>query len=155
MKKLFNKLFKKKTKTHFYPTDVWSEIADKYDIKNKLWHLVKTLDSSGVEDIGNGLVLYGEIYGPGIQKNYDYGLKDIEFAGFDVTINNRYVSATYAYHIIKNDLGLPHVPELYFGPWNQEVQDKYTFNNNIDYLRLMILLLVYFDIYSSYLWSTR
>jgi len=116
----------------FYDTDVWRTVADKYDIKNKLWHLVKTLNNSGVEDVGSGVVLYGEIYGPGIQKNYDYGLKEIEFAGFDITINGRYAGAIYAYHLITSDLNLPHVPELYFGPWNQEVQDKYTFNNFIE-----------------------
>lgn len=116
----------------FYDTDVWRTVAEKYDIKNKLWRLVKTLDNKGIEDIGDGLVLYGEIYGPGIQKNYDYGLKEIEFAGFDIMINNRYVSAAYTYNLITCRLGLPHVPELYFGPWRQEVQDRYIFNNNIE-----------------------
>ena len=40
-----------------------------------------------IYEIKEGIVIYGEIYGEGIQKNYDYGLKEIEYAGFDVTIN--------------------------------------------------------------------
>jgi RNA ligase (TIGR02306 family) len=54
----------------FFSTDVWREIAEKYNIKEKLWNYVKL---PSIEDIGDGVVIYGEIYGPGIQKNYDYG----------------------------------------------------------------------------------
>jgi len=113
----------------FYDTDVWRTVADKYDIKNRLWTYVKRHTP---EVIGNGVILYGEIYGPGIQKNYDYGLKDIEFAGFDLQENGKYEGTIRAEYVIVDILSLPHVPELYLGRWNQEVQDKYTFNNNID-----------------------
>ena len=72
----------------FYDTDVWRTIAEKYNIREKLWGLFKMYkDYYNIEE---GIVIYGEIYGAGIQKNYDYGLKDIEFAGFDVTINGQY-----------------------------------------------------------------
>ena len=113
----------------FYDTDVWRTIADKYDIKNKLWEYVKIYTP---EIIGDGVILYGEIYGPGIQKNYDYGLKEIEFAGFDIQENGRYENTVRVKHLIVNVLNLPHVPELYNGQWNQEVQDRYTFNNFIE-----------------------
>ena len=67
----------------FYSTDVWRTSADFYKIKEKLWRAVKTRT---VEEIGSGFVLYGEIYGAGIQKNYEYGLKDGEhrIAIFDI-----------------------------------------------------------------------
>jgi len=113
----------------FYDTDVWRTVADKYDIKNRLWTYVKRHTP---EVIGNGVILYGEIYGPGIQKNYDYGLKDIEFAGFDLQENGKYEGTIRAKHVIVEVLSLPHVPELYIGRWNQETQDSYTFNNNIE-----------------------
>ena len=113
----------------FYDTDVWRTVADKYDIKNRLWTYVKIHTP---EIIGKGVILYGEIYGPGIQKNYDYGLKDIEFAGFDLQENGKYEGTIRAKHVIVNILSLPHVPELYIGRWNQETQDSYTFNNNIE-----------------------
>ena len=112
----------------FYDTDVWRTVADKYDIKNKLWRYVKAWTS---DIIGDGFILYGEIYGPGIQKNYDYGLKEIEFAGFDVIENGKYHNMMVTDGLLEH-LGLPHVPVLYVGQWNQEIQDKYTFNNNIE-----------------------
>ena len=129
MKQFIRNLFKRKNKTHFYPTDVWSEINEKYKIKEKLWELVK---SNKPEDIGSGVVLYGEIYGAGIQKNYDYGLTDIQFAGFDVTLDGKYTDTTHAYVIIEKYLELPHVEVLYNGYWYQEIQDKFTFNNFIE-----------------------
>lgn len=115
----------------FYSTDVWREVADKYKIKDKLWHMIKVLGS--VQDVGSGIIVYGEIYGPGIQKNYDYKLKELEFAMFDVTIDGVYQDIhkveAYSHPTILN---LPHVPILYTGAWSQEIQDKYTFNNFIE-----------------------
>ena len=116
----------------FYSTDVWREVADKYDIKNKLWHFTKSVDLSTFEEVGSGIVLYGEIYGPGIQKNYDYGLKELEFAGFDITLNGKYQNTIRTRHIITAALSLPHVPELLVASWSQEMQDKFTFNNFIE-----------------------
>jgi RNA ligase (TIGR02306 family) len=113
----------------YYSTDVWRTVAEKYDIKNKLWKYIKTLD---LDEIGAGVVIYGEIYGPGIQKNYDYGLKDLEFAMFDATLNNEYQSTGAVVWIAKSELELPHVSVLYYGPWKQEIMDRYTFNNFIE-----------------------
>jgi RNA ligase (TIGR02306 family) len=112
----------------FYDTDVWRTVAEKLNIKDKLWGFVK---GYGTAIIGEGFIIYGEIYGAGIQKNYDYGLKDIEFAGFDVVIDGCYENVFYTEHVF-NILGLPHVPILYIGAWSQEIQDKFVFNNFID-----------------------
>lgn len=112
----------------FYSTDVWRTIAEKYLIKQKLWQLAFTY---GAKNIGEGVILYGEIYGAGIQKNYEYGLKDIEFVGFDIKINGEYLpTETTAYEIV-NELQLEHVKVLYTGTWNQEIQDSFVFNNFI------------------------
>jgi hypothetical protein len=113
----------------FYSTDVWREVADKYQIKKKLWEYVK--NGAMEPEIGDGITIYGEIYGAGIQKNYDYGLKDIQFVGFDVRENGDYLSPINAKLQIKDILELPYVPVLYYGNWSQEVQDYYTFNNFI------------------------
>jgi RNA ligase (TIGR02306 family) len=120
----------------FYDTDVWKEVADKYDIKNKLWKFVKNHKPS---EIGSGIVVYGEIYGKGIQKSYEYGLDDIKFTGFDVMWNGHYLSTDSSYFTITNKhtdfiggVDLPHVDILYTGLWNQEIQDKYVFNNFIN-----------------------
>ena len=120
----------------FYSIDVWREVADKYQIKDKLWAFVKKHKPA---EVGSGVVLYGEIYGPGIQKNYDYGLKELEFAGFDIVWNGKYFSSEGTYNTMlgkPNDfiagVDLPHVPILYVGLWSQEIQDKFTFNNYIE-----------------------
>jgi hypothetical protein len=110
----------------FYETNVWYDIEKKYDIKNKLWNYVKKNPN-----IGDGIILYGEIYGMGIQKNYDYGLTDIRFTGFDVKLNEEYLGSIDLKLLINNILKLPYVEVLHFGYWSQGIQDKYTFNNFI------------------------
>jgi RNA ligase (TIGR02306 family) len=112
----------------YYDTNVWYEIADKYKIKEKMWNFVKKLGKNTVE---NNFVIYGEIYGNGIQKGYDYGLKDIEFAGFDVMIDGEYQNLQTTDKIIRVNLELPHVPILFTGYWSKETQDSYVFNNYI------------------------
>jgi hypothetical protein len=74
--------------------------------------------------------MYGEIYGSGIQKNYDYNLTDIKFVGFDVEVDGEYEPYINE-RIHFSSLGLPKVELLYSGSWSKEVQDKYVFNNNI------------------------
>ena len=110
----------------FYDTNVWYDIEKKYDIKAKLWDYVKRNP-----EIGDGITLYGEIYGAGIQKGYEYGLKEIEFVGFDIKENGEYLDTMNTNVVISSVLKLPYVQQLYFGKWSQEVQDKYTFNNFI------------------------
>ena len=113
----------------FYSTDVWRTIADEYKIKDKLWSYVKEYFTP--ERLGSGIIIYGEIYGHGIQKNYDYGLKDIKFAGFDVEIDGNYRGFNTERGIFQT-LDLPTVEVLYRGNWSKEEQDKYVFNNFIE-----------------------
>ncbi len=113
----------------FYDTNVWYDIEKKYDIKSKLWDYVKNWDDV---EIGGGITLYGEIYGAGIQKGYDYGLKEIEFVGFDAKENGEYLSTINSKLLFRDILKLPYVEQLYFGEWSQEVQDKFVFNNFIE-----------------------
>ena len=114
----------------FYSTDVWRTIAEKYDIKQKLWDYIKHFYTPS--QVGAGVVLYGEIYGAGIQRNYDYGLKDMEFVGFDFTINGIYQSPVSSQLYVKYGMELPYVEVLYKGLWSQEIQDQYVFNNFIE-----------------------
>ena len=113
----------------FYSTDVWRTIADEYKIKEKLWGFVKKYYTPQL--LGSGVVIYGEIYGHGIQKNYEYGLQDIKFAGFDVEINGTYQPFFDERGIFKT-LDLPRVELLYSGLWNKGTQDKFVFNNFIE-----------------------
>ena len=113
----------------FYDTNVWYEIDEKHKIKEKLWEYVKSMD---IDDIGSGLVIYGEIYGPGIQKGYDYGLSEIEFSVFDVMVNGEYLSTNESKNLIKSILRLPYVPVLYDGQWSQKIQDSFVYDNNVE-----------------------
>jgi hypothetical protein len=114
----------------FYSTDVWRTIAERYKIKEKLWAFVN--EYSNPKDIGSGIILYGEIYGAGIQQNYEYGLTDMEFVGFDLILNGKYQDVISARLTIKHVIELPYVEVLYKGLWSQEIQDKYVFNNFIE-----------------------
>lgn len=114
----------------FYDTDVWRTIAEKYNIREKLWEFFKMQKEN--YKINEGLIIYGEIYGPGIQKGYEYGLKEISYSGFDVTINNEYRDTTISFIIQGVFLELPYVETLYSGNWSQEVQDSFVFNNFIE-----------------------
>jgi RNA ligase (TIGR02306 family) len=109
----------------FYDSDVWRTIADKYNIRERLWDLIKL--SKDIYGIDSGIVIYGEIFGPGIQKNYDYGLTEIDYAGFDVTINGEYIPLNRAF-MIHTALELKYVPILDVDVWSQELQDRYVFD---------------------------
>lgn len=111
----------------FYDTNVWHDIAKRYNIKENLKHVVKFI---GKENIGQGIIVYGEIYGAGIQKNYDYGMKDIDLVCFDVVIDGKYCEMLDT-QIIVNEMSLHHVPILYTGFWSKEIQDSFVFNNFI------------------------
>ena len=113
----------------FYDTNVWYEIAEKYNIKEKMWDIAKF---RGAEDIGTGMVLYGEIYGAGIQKGYDYGLSDIKLVGFDVSINGQYLDTAKATYIITDHFRVPYVPILWTGMWSKEIQDSFVLDNFIE-----------------------
>ena len=108
---------------------MWKTIAEKYNIRQKLWDHVK--ETYEPYDLSEGVVIYGEIYGAGIQKNYDYGLTDIEFAGFDVEVDGLYQSYINEMSHL-NCLDLPQVEVLYRGKWSNDEQNKYVFNNNIE-----------------------
>jgi RNA ligase (TIGR02306 family) len=111
-------------------SNVWLDIAKEYQIEERLWYYVK--NTIPIEHLGSGVVIYGEIYGAGVQKNYDYGLVTTKFAGFDVTLNGRYLSTEDTIHTLTANLELPHVPVLYTGPWSKQTQDKFVINNFIE-----------------------
>lgn len=113
----------------FYDTNVWYEIAEKYNIKEKMWDIAKF---RGAEAIGTGMTLYGEIYGAGIQKGYDYGLSEIKLVGFDVSINGQYLDTSRAAYIITAHFRVPYVPILWTGMWSKQIQDSFVLNNFIE-----------------------
>ena len=91
----------------FYGEDVYGEIAKRYSLADIL---------------PNGYTLYGEIYGPKIQKLV-YGVKQIDVVFFDLQIDGKYQD----YEIFLkfcNDHKLPITPTIYIGEYVPEVMKQ-------------------------------
>lgn len=89
---------------------VYAKIAERYDLAN-----VIPLDT----------VIYGEIYGPDIQKGYHYGLKSGEYdlAVFEVRIDGKPLPYPEVIGFCEC-MGLKFVPVLHVGEGWEEVIDK-------------------------------
>ena len=116
----------------YYDANVWYEINNMYDIKTRMWDFVKRKFSHDMDSLGSGIIIYGEIYGSGIQKNYDYGLGGLEFRIFDAKLNDKYLDTLSVKLICSVAIGLPHVPILYNGYYDKQEIDKFVFNNFIE-----------------------
>lgn len=85
-----------------FDANIYAEIVRKYDLK---------------EVIPHGMVVYGEIYGVGIQKGYTYGAEERNLVLFDIEVGGEYVSHRH-FTGLAQGLGLPTSPTLYDGPWS-------------------------------------
>jgi len=87
--------------------NVYSDTVRKYDLKKKLNY---------------GEVVYGEIYGSGIQKGYTYGCKEGEhkLVLFDVydSLDGEYLDTDMA-RVVASNKDLPFVPVLFNGPYRE------------------------------------
>lgn len=112
---------KKAAKTGYYEKqgvgNVYEEAVIKYDMKNKF---------------EKGEVVYGEIYGDGIQKNYAYGCKQGEhkLVIFDLMRNGEYISHDELVEWCK-DRELDMVPVLYRGPFSEAKARELTKGNSV------------------------
>ena len=75
-----NVVFDKPDKKCYYETNVYTEMAQKYDIENVLTRLMK---GEAIDFYPTYVTLQGETYGEGIQKR-DYGLKEHKFMAFNL-----------------------------------------------------------------------
>lgn len=111
----------------FYKTDVWAEAAKSNDIEKKLWDIAKEFIAD--KTMGKGIVIFGEIFGPGIQgKEYTYGEDRVQFNAFDIEVDGKYLDRE-GFEILSP---VTNVPLLYKGKWSKEVQDQYVLNQYID-----------------------
>ena len=107
--------------TGFYGEDIYGRVFQELDVKNKL---------------KEGESIYGEIYGEGIQKNYNYGLKGSQkFILFDVKIlsydgTQKWLNPDEVASFAK-ERGFDMVPEVYRGPFSIEIAKKMTEGNSI------------------------
>jgi len=93
----------------YYGEDVYGQCFEALDVFNKLQL---------------GEIVYGEIIGPKIQANYDYGLKEHHFVVFDVKVLQpdgkfRWMNPEEV-EAFCQQRGFEFVPVLYRGPFNKD-----------------------------------
>jgi len=94
----------------FYGEDVWGRIAERYDFANV---------------IPEDTIIYGEIYGDGIQ-DLTYGLKnEIDFRVFDIKYKGQYLDWFDVVEVCE-ELNLKTVPVLYVGEFYDTIISDYT-----------------------------
>jgi len=112
-----NVIVSARNKKHdYYGSNVYAEIARRYDLKNR---------------IPKGYVTYGEIYGQGIQ-DLVYGLGNglggsvpkIDVVFYDVWTDGHYLNP-YKCIALLREWGLPIVPILYYGDWEVSLADRF------------------------------
>lgn len=111
---------KKDSKT-FYGEDVYYTAVKKYQLEDKL---------------RPNEILYGEIYGAGIQKGYDYGTSEHKMVVFDVKKladdkkSNQWLTVDQVDEFCR-ERSLPMVPQLYRGPYNKELAKQHTLGASV------------------------
>lgn len=108
--------------TGFYGEDIYGKTFQSIDVEKKL---------------KDGETVFGEIYGSGIQKNYDYGCAEGEhkFILFDVKVLNedgtqKWLGPDEVIAFAK-ERGFDVVPELYRGPFSMELAKQYTLGDSV------------------------
>lgn len=103
----------KRNTSTWHGSDKFYQMIEKYDLENKLKNYP-------------GFELFGEIYGPTIQKGYHYGLKndEIDLVLYDVLYQTKnssdWLVPSSAEQLAK-ELGVKFVPILYRGKWDKDL----------------------------------
>ena len=93
----------------FYGEDVWGEVAKRYDFAN---------------NIPEGCIIYGEIYGEGIQ-DLTYGVNGTDIAIFDIKKDGQYIPWNEVVFFCARH-GWKTVPELYIGYYKDNILKQCT-----------------------------
>lgn len=113
-------LQERKSYSGFYGEDVYGAVLKKIEAFQKL---------------KPGETVYGELIGPGIQKNYDYGHTDHNFVLFDVKVEREDGSQEYLNpeetEAFAKERGFDFVPVLYRGIFNQELAKQLSMGPSI------------------------
>lgn len=113
-----NVVFDKPDKVCFYDSNVYLEMAEKYDIENALKDMLK------IDRRLKWVTIQGETYGPGIQKR-DYSATEHEFAAFNfiTSIEGRW-----------NSLRAKGLLSLYGIPWVPIVNKNFILPDTVEEL---------------------
>lgn len=97
-----NVAFDKPNKKCFYETNIYTEMAEKYNFEDALTKIANEYDLAWV-------ALQGETYGNTVQKR-DYSLSGRDFAGFNLIFSDRGRLNSYEAKNIVAKYGIPWVP---------------------------------------------
>ena len=112
-----NVVFDKPDKKCFYETNVYTEMAEKYNFEEVLKNIV---EKYGLE----WATLQGETYGANVQKR-NYGMKGHDFAGFNLIFSDRGRL---------NSLEAKEIMSVYGIPWVPIVSDNFILPNTVEEL---------------------
>ena len=99
----------------YYSDDVYREAVDNYNLEKV---------------IPLGVVVYGEVYGNGVQKGYDYGNPVTrELVLFDAQIHGKWLTHD-ALFALADRMRVPSVPVLYRGPFKRELIEPLLYGNS-------------------------
>ena len=108
-----NVAFDKPDKKCFYETNIYTEMAEKYDMEAKLKYLMELRRFQFKEDDLDFVTIQAETYGAGVQKR-DYSMKDHDMAVFNIIFGYKDGSTIRLNPRAGEDhakmLGLPYVP---------------------------------------------
>lgn len=99
-------------KAGYYGSDIYKAVLEKIDAFNK---------------IEEGEIIYGELIGEGVQKNYSYGHREHHFVLFDVKM---FIAGKWEWlnpeeaQIYAKTRGFDFVPVLYNGPYSKEILES-------------------------------
>ena len=96
-------------------------------VKDKLKAVLQIYSILSVDKEPEELVIYGEIFGPGIQKGVNYGKKDFRF--FDIKVNGQFLDQVELQRFSSDDLLM--VPQLCFGKFDTVLNFNCEFNSLI------------------------
>lgn len=115
-------VFDKPDKECFYDTNVYLEMAEKYDIERKMAKMLKMFPDA------EWITLQGETYGGNIQKR-DYSTKEHRFAGFNFITSNegRWNSVRAAKFMAEFNI-----------PWVPILNENYILPDTIEELRAYV-----------------
>jgi len=114
-----NVCFDKADKQCFYETNVYTEMAEKYNVEEKLVDLLQSKDLAFV-------TLQGETYGKGIQER-DYHMEDIDFMAFNLIFGYK-DGSTQRF----NPIEMTHILDLYDIPCVPILNIDFILPNSID-----------------------
>lgn len=78
---------------------------------------VKAAMQAMFEKNHSSFIIYGEIYGAGVQKGFDYGLTRPGFRAFDIMVDGKYVDRE-VFEGLCNLYEIETVPSIYTGPYS-------------------------------------